>query len=315
MINETVLVYSSHNCSQFIHEQKIVNRALAGWSNKQILFLPISEVPHPDGNEFESQHFGFNKFNWFFNRYTQYGLEVIPFYFSSYLKPSDVDALVHFLETAEVVILGGGQSIRGIERFRWLGANFYNDPEIFGNLLHERQERGLYTVGFSAGADQLAEYLFSSVYHDTYTPFGFGLAKNIVVSLHFEPSRSEDVFAAAQRYGHCFAFGLPNDSALAISQRVLDSGRFCQIIECIIDTSWDIPQDSIHIKTRHGVKINHFYPDGRHWAFNHGDIIVRIMDLHNGGQMAYLVFDDVILDYWDHHETDFHSIEEIINCH
>ncbi|MFC1850383.1 hypothetical protein ACFL27_09355 [candidate division CSSED10-310 bacterium] len=314
-MNKTVLIYSSHNCCHYIHNDRIVQRALGGWSNKRILFLPISEGVHADGDESSSQHFGFSKFSWFFDKYKNYGLEVIPFYFSSHLKRSDVDHLIYLLSTSEVALLGGGQSSLGMERYRWMGQHFYNDPGLFDRLFFERQINGLYTVGFSAGADQLCEYLVAAAYTFLEDPGGFGLAKDVMVTLHFEPGREGDVQHIAQRFGNCLVFGLPNDSGLAVAQGWLDSGNMYQVIEFIIDETWDIPREQFHIKTRQGVLIEHSYSDGRHWAFNGGDHIIRIIDPQTGSQRAWMYLGGHFIDYWTQQESGYSSIEEIFANH
>jgi hypothetical protein len=135
------------------------------------------------------------------------------------------------------------------------------------------------------------------------------------VTLHFEAGRSGDVYTLARRFGHCFAFGLPNDSGLAISQGWLNSGNLYQIIECLIDTTWDVPQEQFHIKTRQGVKIEHFFCDGRHWSFNKGDLIIRIIDPRDNSQHAYLMLEGGIIDYWTQSRTGYSSIQEILANH
>lgn len=313
---QTVFIYSSHNCSKYIHEEKIVQRALSGWKNKRILFLPISETPHSDGNEFSSQEFGFNKFNWFFKQYVQYGLETVPFYYSKNLQKEDADTLIELMRTSEVLILGGGNPQLGMRRYREIGAKFYNNSELFRELLHERMANGLYTVGFSAGADQLCELLSSSAFSKLENPYGFGLAKNITVSLHHDSSRRGDLYHLAEQWGHCLAFGLPNDSGIGVSSGWLNSGKMFQIIEFVIDLSWDIPNDAFHIKTRQGEKIDHYYTDGRHWSFNGGNQLVRIMDPATEAQEAWIVFSkDNIIDYWTQQKTNYISINHILANH
>ncbi len=92
----TSFIYSSHDRSNYIHDQFIVQRALRGRDNRRILFLPMSEPPQ-GGNEIERQEFAWGNFRWFFRHYDAYGLEYLPFYWSSSLRPEDVDMLWHYL--------------------------------------------------------------------------------------------------------------------------------------------------------------------------------------------------------------------------
>jgi len=150
-MHATALVYSSHNCSNYIHNDWIVQRALQG--NKHILFLPISAA---------NQDYSWGCFDWFFRLYAPYGLQATPFFWSEDLRRQDVDLLAHWLSSSQVVVLGGGNPVRGLSRYRKIGKDFYDDEDWFGGMLHDRQKRGLLTVGFSAGVDQLCEYSTSS---------------------------------------------------------------------------------------------------------------------------------------------------------
>ncbi|MBN2383092.1 hypothetical protein JXQ70_09445 [bacterium] len=312
---QTVLLYSSHSCSREIHEDLIVQRALNGWRNKTILFLPMSEQPLADGNEYTSQHFGYSKFDWFFDQYKHYGLNVIPFYYSSHLRDEDVTILVELLRSAEVTLLGGGAIQWGMKRYRAIGQKFFHDPDLIRNLLHERQLNGLYTAGFSAGAEQLGEYLFDSAAANMDNPFGFGLAHKIVVSTHYQAERLGDMVYAAHQFHDCLVFGLPNDSALVVSQGWLKSGRLAQIIHFVLDKTWDNPRDQYHIKTRQGARIEHYYSDGRHWAFNHDDLLVRICDTQTGAQDGWLVIGGHYINYWSQSQSEFGSIEQILQAY
>jgi hypothetical protein len=71
--------------------------------------------------------------------------------------------------------------------------------------------------------------------------------------------------------------GLPNDSGIAVNQGRTPRGARWQFIRFITDESWDRAEDQFHIKTRHGVRIEHRGPDGRDWKFNGGDVLVRIL--------------------------------------
>ena len=259
----TVLVYSSHDRCEYLHRTLIVERALQSPDNKSILYLPLSM------RERHQQQYGYSTFEWYFRKFEKYGLRHSPFYWSEGMTRADVDLLFSHLYHDQVVILGGGNSELGMWRYRKIGEWFYDDPDKFSRVLHERQQRGLLTVGFSAGADQLSQYLSSAIDEPWDNDFfGFSLARNIMVTLHHEPGRHDELFQGARQFQNCKVFGLPNDSGLLVSQGMLASGNRWQIIEFVIDKSWDVPRDTWHIKTRAGQKIEHFYRDGRHWAFN-----------------------------------------------
>ncbi len=294
----TVLVYSAHAPCRYIHEQRIVKRALEGKHNKRILFLPMSEGVHANGDEFPSQRFGYHKFKWFFDRYKQYGLEVVPFYYASSLKANDVKTLMNYIRSSEVVFFGGGNPPLGMRRFLELGKKFYNDPGYIQKLLYKRQQQGKLTVGFSAGAEQLCEH-------------GFGLARNILITLHHEYARSSAVKNLARQNSRCLCFGLPNDSGIEIDQGRLPNGSLYQVIDFILDRTWDRPEDQWHIKTRAGTKIDHFYPDGRHWAFNVRDKLVRIV-YPNGFYKAWTISGGKIMYYRSTNRAPYSSIREIL---
>lgn len=310
----TALVYSSHNRGDYIHENLIVERALRGRDNKRILFLPMSETVQR-GSEMERQEYSWGTFRWFFDRYARYGLEYFPFYWSSHLSHRDVESLWHHLATAEVVILGGGNSGFGMQRYKDLGARFAGEWGKFGRILHERKDRGLLTVGFSAGADQLCESLYRSVLVDDMNGAGFGLVRNTVVTLHHEPARSGSLRDAARKYPHYLAFGLPNDSGFLHDSGWLPSGNLWQVYELVTDMSWDLAEDAHHVKTRHGAGIEHVYADGRSWTFRGGDMVVRVESpdgrfretwMRSGGR-------------WLHRDSQspswFGSVEEILARH
>ena len=170
------------------------------------------------------------------------------------------------------------------------------------------------TVGFSAGADQLCEFLSSSISYNLEDPYGFGLARNVVTTLHHEPGRESDIYKWALEVPYCMAFGLPNDSGIGVNQGYLPSGKIWQVIWFITDNSWDVPQHSWHIKTRMGVKIEHFYCDGRHWAFGGGDVLVRIMSPDNNWQTGTIInAHGEFTDYWTQNRVHHSSIEEILS--
>jgi len=285
MKNGTVFLYSSHDRCQYIHERFLAGRALGGWGNKRIMFLTMSEGPH---GERGPQEFSWGNFRWFFDRYAHLGLESFPFYWSNDLSRHDVDQLWHHLATAEVVVLGGGSPMLGLQRYKDLGERFDGEWGKFGRILHERQARGLFTVGFSAGSDQLGERLYRAVHHGGYND-AFGLARNVMTRLHHESSENGDLAHAARSFPRERVFGLPNDSGLHVAQGVLPSGNLWQVIEFVIDNSWGNPNDGFHIKTRSGAKIEHIFPDGRHWAFGGGDHLVRIRSSDFGFDESWIL--------------------------
>lgn len=308
----TSLVYSSHNRGDYLHHHFIAERALRG--NKTILFLPMSETVQ-NGSEMERQEFSWGTFRWFFDRYRRHGLDAFPFYWSSGLRQRDVDALWHSMWTAEVVILGGGSPRTGMRRYKELGHRFAGEWGKFGRLLHERRSRGLLTVGFSAGADQLCDSLFARTRGDEYDGRGFGLVRNTMVTLHHEPSRNGDLAHAAARFPHNRVFGLPNDSGLNHDWGVLPSGNIWQVYEFVIDNSWDLPDDELHVRTRQGAKIEHIYSDGRHWSFGGGDLLVRIESPDGGSSEAWLRSGGAWRHYWTQGSTAFRSVEQILAHH
>lgn len=309
MLRATALIYSSHNRCAYIHRDWIVERALQKSDNKTILYLPMSM------REDHQQDYTWGTFRWYFDQFRQWGLYAVPFFWTPNLKKSDVDLLFEYLANFEVVILGGGNSFLGIQRYRELGANFYGDPNLFGSILHERQYQGKLTCGFSAGASQLCEYLVEGIGRSDVDAYGFGLARYVMVSLHHEWGRQEVIQSAAAKCPHCTVFGLPNDSGIAVQQGYLPSGRLWQVIEFVIDCSWDIPEDGWHIKTRQGLAIEHFYCDGRHWMFNGGDRLVRILCPDTMTQEAWIVVEGRMLDYWTQEPSGYDSIEEILGDH
>lgn len=310
----TALIYSSHDRSNYIHNDLIVQRALAGQANKRILFLPMSEGLQ-NGNEMERQEFSWGRFSWFFNYYRHHGLEAFPFFWRNSLRKEDVDTLWHHLYHSEVVILGGGHSMTGMNRYRELGARFDGEPGKFGRILHERAARGLLTVGFSAGADQMAEYLFRGTQGMGGDNRGFGMVRNTVVTLHHDSGRDGDLKNAAWHNRHCMVFGLPNDAGLNVSQGVLPSGNWWQVIEFIVDNSWTDPSDAFHIRTRSGADIPNFRWDGAHWGFRGGDYMVRVQSPDNQFHEAWMTSHGQLMNYWTRQRSRFQSISEILSSH
>src|SRR5262249_19197131 len=140
----------------------------------------------------------------------------------------DAEKLFYHLATDEVVILGGGSPQLGMARYRALGERFFGERGKFGRLLHERKARGLLTVGFSAGADQLCESLFREVWGMAGDNHGFGLVRDTLVTLHHETSRNDELAQAARAFRHCMVFGLPNDAGLNTDWGTLPSGNIWQ---------------------------------------------------------------------------------------
>jgi hypothetical protein len=238
----------------------------------------------------------------------------MPFYWSSSLSKHDVDNLWEYLWSSEVVILGGGNSKTGMWRYKHLGERFDGEWGKFGRILHERQARGLLTVGYSAGADQLGEYLFRRIYDDPNTD-GFGLVRNTITSLHHDEGLNGKLRYAAGRLPHCMAFGLPNDAGLNVDQGVLPSGNHWQVIEFVVDRSWPHPKDDHHVKTRSGALIEHFYCHGRHWSFRHGDMLVRVQSADNRFHDAWMTSNGRLVHYWSQQPSGYHRIEDILASH
>jgi len=310
MTRPTALIYSSHNRCEYLHRQFIIERALESQDNKTILFLPMSM------DERHQQDYGWGTFRWYLQRFEQYGLRSMPFFWDDNLRREDADILFHHLYHDQVVILGGGNSELGMWRFRELGRRFYGDAELFGRVLHERQERNLLTAGFSAGADQLGELLVSVVDGELEDPRGFALARNLMCTLHHESSRMDDLQHCAQRIPQCMVFGLPNDSGLLISQGQLPSGNLWQLVQFIIDKSWDDPKDGWHIKTRMDQKIDHVYPDGRNWSFGGGERMLRVISPDGNWQDAWMeVHHSPLLHYGTQLPTFHRSFDDVLSTH
>jgi peptidase E len=307
MFKATALVYSSHNRCEYIHRDWIVERALKSHHNKTIFYIPMSM-----GRQ-DQQEYSWGTFEWYFRRFRKWGLQDSTFFWNDHLRHEDVEIFFEKVVNSEVVILGGGNSILGMQRYKYLGEAFFGDKYLFSRLLHERQNKKLLTVGFSAGADQLCEYISAGAGFDLEEPHGIGLVRNTVCTLHHEWGREGDLRHLASQVPHCMVFGLPNDSGIASDQGYLPSGNIWQVNEFIIDNSWDLPKDAFHIKTRQGLKIEHYYSDGRHWAFNDGDMLVRVMSQDNRFQRAWIVKKgEGIFDYWSQEWSGYHRIEDIL---
>jgi len=279
MFKATALIYSSHNRCQQIHKEWIVERALKSHHNKSIFLIPMSM------GRYDQQNYSWGTFEWYFNKFTQYGLKASTFYWDENLRPEDVEIFFDKLINSQVVILGGGSSVLGMERYKYLGERFYGDEHLFGRILHDRQNKGLLTVGFSAGADQLAEYISGG---NDYM-HGFGLIRNIATTLHHDWGRDSELKKMAKELPACKVFGLPNDAGIASDQGYLPSGNIWQVLEFIVDNTWDLANDAFHIKTRQGMNIPHFYRDGRNWEFKNGDMLLRVMSPDNRWEKAWIV--------------------------
>lgn len=310
-VKHTALIYSSHNRGDHLHRNLIVERALQHPENKTIFFLPMSM------NERHQQEYGYGTFSWYFRRFEQYGLRHWAFFWNDHIRKEDAELLFHSLRNSQVVILGGGNSELGMERYRELGRRFFGNKHLFRDILRERQAEGLLTVGFSAGADQLAEHLTASIDEPPHEDFqGFGLVRSVLVTLHHERGREWELQVGARQYPNCMVFGLPNDSGLAVAQGTLPSGNTWQIIDFVIDNSWDDPKDGWHIKTRHGMKIEHYYADGRHWSFNGGDRMIRIISPNGHWYDAWVQQPNSrLVHYGTQRPSLHHSLQDILRSH
>lgn len=306
----TAFIYSSHDRSEYMHREYIVQPALESWDNKTLLHLPWSQ------RDRRGQEWDYNGFRWFYDRFAQYGLSYRPFFWVDDLSEHDLGVLLDGLRNAQVLVLGGGNPQLGMWRFREIGARYFGDPGLFAKIMHERQGRGMTTVGFSAGADQLAEYMWGAIDSNPSDPHGIGLCRNILASLHYEYGGGDYIRHTAGRLPHCLSFGLPNDSGIGVDQGFLGSGNIWQLIWFVTDKSWDVPQDEWHIKTRAGEKIQHFYADGRHWGFDGGDMMVRVMAPDDSWQNAWIVRrGGHILDYYSQRSSGYSSVDQILASH
>lgn len=305
----TVLLYSSHDRCNLIHNDWIVQRALRG--NGRILFLPLSAATD-DEDSLRHQIFNWERFDHFFNWYREYGLFAFSFIWHRELRGEDVDLLWQALATVEVVILGGGRPQLGMTRYRELSERFGSGPDHFPGLLWERAERGLLTVGYSAGVDQLCE-LMSSASGKGAATTGFGLARRIIATSHFAHGQEPWLDELARAFADCLVFGLPNDSGLALTEGLTDSGRPVQTIEVIVDTSWDRPEDAEHVKTRQGVLVQHLDDQGRHWGFHGGDLVVRVFgDGDEPDETYFVVPGRPVCDAATRGATPYGTVDEIL---
>ena len=85
----TTVVYSSHNRCEYLHRNWIVERALQNHTNKSILYLPMSM------KEYHQQEYTWNTFDWYFEKFRQWGLYAIPFFWSENLRKEDMELFFH----------------------------------------------------------------------------------------------------------------------------------------------------------------------------------------------------------------------------
>ncbi|MBI4859215.1 MAG: hypothetical protein HY815_02930 [Candidatus Riflebacteria bacterium] len=298
----TEMVYSSHDRCEHIHRDWLVQRALESWDNKTILYLPMSSGAQND------QEYSWGTFSWYFDRFRRWGLEPRTFFWKDELPRDAVQLFFDWLLNSEVVILGGGSTTVGHQRYRALGGKYFGNPDAFFETLRGRQAQGKLTAGFSAGADQLCE-----LSGDNERPL-FGLIHKVIVTLHHERGREGHLQYLAERHPDCLVFGLPNDSGIAVSQGLTWRGNYWQLIQCVTDQSWDKPDDQHHIKTRQGVKIEHRYADGRGWQFNGGDELLRVF--YPGGAWEAWSKRPQVPNYYSYGSqggTHYHSIEHVLS--
>lgn len=312
-LEPTVLVYSAHGAPWRIHGELLGRRALAHPGDHRLLYLPVSEPPR-GGDEMGSQHFSWGRLAPTFHALGAEGLEPAPFFFSSALTRKDAATLFDWVDQVPVVLLGSGITPLGLWRLKLLGSQFWGDEHLFARLLARRQARGLLTAGSSAGAKQLCSVLGTRGESRTFRE-GFHLARDVAVEVHYEGRWARSLRRSAARKKRCFWFGLPNDSALAVSSGRLAPGLEWQLIRFVLDTSWDAPRDHWHVKTRQGMKIDHFYPDGRHWAFNDGDAMLLVKRRGNRHfRHAWMASAGRILDYTSQHELPFPDLGAVLEA-
>jgi hypothetical protein len=304
-IRPTALIYSSHDRCDYIHRQWLVQRALESHHNKTIFYLPFSMERR------DQQEYSWGTFRYYFERFRKWGLVPQTFFWTDSLSKRDAETFFDMVSKAEVLILGGGSHTLGKHRYDLLGRHYFGDAGLFGKLLHRRQAEGKLTAGFSAGAIQLADraaYGFEKCY---------ALIHNVAATLHHEWGGEGELRHIAGNLGDCLVFGLPNDSGLASNQGVLGSGNKWQILQFIIDNSWDVPDEQFHIKSRQGMRIEHYYRDGRKWTFNGGDMMVRVFSPDYRYQGAWILqpHNPVVYDYWTQRPSGYRNVQHILASH
>ena len=103
--------------------------------------------------------------------------------------------------------------------------------------------------------------------------------------------------------------GLPSGTDRA------NSGLVWQLIRFVIDNSWNVPQEQFHIKTRQGMKIEHYYSDGRHWIFNGGDSMLRIMSPDGNFRKAWIFQGGAALEYHSQWPSQYPNMHSILEAH
>jgi len=309
MMKPTVLIYSSHTRCEYLHSEFLISRALEPDGTKTVLHLPMSARSQ------RAQRFDYSAFRWYYQRFRKNGLSYHPFYWNAAIRKSDAEIFFEMVRDSQVLVLGGGLSSLGLARYVRMGEILCGNGDLFRQMLWQRHHRGRLTAGFSAGAEQLSQYLSGVARCRLLNPYGFGLAKNIAATVHYVPGRNRYLKKLARILPQCLVFALPNDSGLAITQGPLFGGGFFQIIHCIVDCSWDNPADAVHVKTRMGAKIQHFYPNGKEWGFNGGDLLVRLVSADEMHQEITIVTNrGEFIEYRQWKPSPYRSIEEILHC-
>ena len=292
----------------------MAERALRHPGDHRVLFLPVNEPPRR-GDELSSQHFAWGRYEQFFGRYGSRGLEPVGFFFSNRLGPRDAELLAGMLLEAPVAILSSGSTPYGVWRMLDLGLRLFGDASLLPRLLLERQARGLLTAGVSAGAQQLCSLFDGRGVRGCPFLEGFGLAQDVAVQVHHDSGGRRRLRSLARKRKRCLWFGLPNDSAIEVSHGRLPSGLRWQLLRFLIDTSYDEPRDQWHIKTRQGMKIDHFYADGRHWAFNHGDMVLQVRRRRSQHfSHAWLATGQGVLDYASQRPTGLPDVGALLQA-
>ena len=305
-IKPTALIYSSHNRCDYLHRNWIVQRALEHPHNKSIMYLPFGM------ESLDAQDYSWGTFKWYFDQFTPYGLNPLVFFWNDHLSHHDAEVFFNMVEHAEVVILGGGDVSVGFERYDAMGGRFFGDYDRFRDTLHQRQNGGKLTVGFSAGAAQLGDVCLHDDYHRCYA-----LIHNVTATLHHDWGREGQLHQLTGKFPGHLAFGLPNDAGIASNQGFLPSGNKWQVLQFIIDNSWDIPEDRGHIKTRQGMGIEHVYHDGRRWTFYGGDVMIRIFSPDYSYQGTWITTPNhpAVFDYWSQSPSRFANIDHVMAEH
>ncbi len=301
----TALIYSSHDRGDYLHRKWIVERALENPINKTVLYLPFSSGE-------KDQEYSWGTFRWYFDKFKSEGLVAKTCFWKPNMSRDEAAEVLQLVRDSEVVILGGGSTFAGFDRYDGLGTSFDDDYTHFRAILYERQAAGKLTVGFSAGAMQLADFCPSDDFHKPYS-----LIHNVTVTLHHEWSREGELAHIGRSYPNHFAFGLPNDAGIASAFGYLPSGNKWQILRFIIDSSWDRAEDAFHMKTRMGMGIDHFYLDGRKWTFYEGDRMIQIFSPDYAYRGAWILPANqaTFFDYWTQQPTIFTSVEHIFAVH